>query len=280
MTRPEKFKRLHTSGPGFIMPNVWDVGSAIVLAAEGFPAIATTSSGIAFSLGKQDYNVNRPDLRLSRDETLARARSIVDAVSIPVSCDLEAGFGDRPEEVAETVRLAMEAGLSGGNIEDRNPARAALYDEPLAVERIAAARETIDNARSDFVLTARCDAILHCRDGIESAVRRSNLYRAAGADCLFTPGTSDLSVIGRLAAEIEGPLNMVLGLGNADGNAQEWIAAGVQRVSLGGAIARTALGVVRAAARELKTFGTIGFARGQIQQPELNDLFETASAKD
>ena len=257
------------------MPNAWDVGSAIVLASEGFRAIATTSSGIAFSLGKQDYNVNRQYLRLTREETLSRAKSIADAVNIPVNCDLEAGFGDRPEDVAETIRLAIEAGLAGGNIEDRDPSCAALYDETLAAERIVAAKETIEAAGSDFVLTARCDAIIHHSDGIKEAIRRSNLYREAGANCLFTPGTSDMSEIETLAGNISGPLNMVLGLGNADGNAEEWIAAGVRRVSLGGAIARSALGIVREAARELKDRGTISFAERQIQQHDLNQLFES-----
>jgi len=271
ISRTETFHALHTAKGGFIMPNAWDAGSALVLAAAGFPAIGTTSAGIAFSLGKQDYSVDNARLAVSRAEMFTRMREIAAAVRVPVNGDLEAGFGDTPEEVAATVRMAIEAGLAGGNIEDKKPREPALYDETLAAERIAAARQTIDAMKSRFVLTARSDAILF--GGIAAAIRRSNNYRAAGSDCSFTPGVSDMASIKRLANEIDGPLNMVMGLGNANGNAREWLAAGVQRISLGGSIARAALGFVRRAAEELHERGTIGFAEAQIQQAELNALF-------
>ena len=273
MSQAAEFLARHRSGPGFILPNAWDAGSAIVLAAAGFPAIATTSSGIAFSLGRQDYQVDRDSCRVSREAMFGRMKEIVDAVSVPVSGDLEAGYGDSPDAVADTIRSAIEIGLAGGNIEDRIPGMDALYDESLAVERIQAARETINASKRPFVLTARSDAILHEVDGIQAAIHRSNLYRRAGADCLFTPGVSDLSNVTRLAREIDGPLNMVLGLGTNVGNAKEWIAAGVRRVSLGGSIARSALGLVQCAARELLDNGTIGFAEQQLPQSALNTLF-------
>jgi 2-methylisocitrate lyase-like PEP mutase family enzyme len=269
----ETFHALHAARPGFVMPNAWDPGSALVLAAAGFAAIGTTSAGIAFSLGRQDYAVDSTGLGVSREEMFAAMGRIAQAVRVPVNGDLEAGYGDRPEEVAATVRLAIEAGLAGGNIEDKKPFAPELYDETLASERIAAARETIDAAKSAFVLTARSDAILWSKEGMAAAIRRSNRYRAAGADCSFTPGVSDLASIARLANEIEGPLNMVMGLGNADGNTREWLAAGVRRISLGGSIARSVLAFVSRAAAELHDRGTISFARDQLPQATLNALF-------
>ena len=271
----QAFKRLH-AGAGFIMPNAWDAGSAVILAEQGFAAIATTSAGIAFSLGKPDYSVDNPQFAVARDEMLARIGEIAKAVNVPVNADLEAGYGDSPEAVADTIRLAVAAGASGGNIEDRKPG-GGLYDEALAVERIAAARQAIAAAHSAFVLTARTDAFLvRSADGLKTSMRRANLYRAAGADCLFTPGPVDLGVVGTLAREIEGPLNIVMGLGQASGNAHALIAAGVRRISLGGSIARAALGLVRRAGEELRERGTVTFASEQIAQDNLNATFVRA----
>ncbi len=277
-TAAERFKAMHTAKPGFIMPNAWDAGSAIILAAEGFRAIATTSAGVAFSLGKPDYGAD-PRVAVSCDEMFECMRAMVAAVRVPVNGDLEAGYGDAPEVVAETIRLAVAAGLAGGNIEDRNPTGSGLYDERLAVERIAAARQAIKAARSAFVLTARCDAFLvGSPEALKASIRRANLYRQAGADCLFTPGPISLDVVSTLVHEIDGPLNIVMGLGTSSGNAHDLIAAGVQRISLGGSIARSALGVVRKAARELRDQGTTTYATDQIPQGELNTLFAKSRA--
>jgi 2-methylisocitrate lyase-like PEP mutase family enzyme len=270
------FRNLHASKPGFVMPNAWDAGSALILAAAGFSAIATTSAGIAFSLGLQDYTAESDALSVSRAQMFARMGEIARAVAIPVNGDLEAGYGDSPEAVADTVRLAIDAGLAGGNIEDKIPHAPALYDETLAVERIAAARQAIDAAKSDFVLTARTDAILWSPDGIAGAIRRANKFREAGADCLFAPGVSEIKSIARMAREIDGPLNCVMGLGNAQGTTRDWLDAGVQRISLGGSIARSVFAFVRDAARELNEAGTITFAENQFPQPELNALFARA----
>ncbi|MDZ4869276.1 MAG: isocitrate lyase/phosphoenolpyruvate mutase family protein [Alphaproteobacteria bacterium] len=264
------FRALHESPKGFIMPNAWDAGSAILLAAEGFAAIGTTSAGIAFSLGKQDYRVDHPHSSVSRAEMFARMAEIVAAAGIPVNGDLEAGFGDAPQAVAETIAMAVEAGLAGGNIEDKKPLEHALYDEALAVERIAAAREAAGKDR--FVLTARTDVLLQ-GGTIESAIRRANLFLKAGADCTFVPGPSDAKTVARLVKEIEGPLNVVIGLDSNKANAHDLIAAGVQRISLGGAIARAALGFVRRSARELRDHGTLNFAEGQLAAGELNAAF-------
>lgn len=267
----DAFRALHAAESGFIMPNAWDAGSARMLAAAGFPAIGTTSAGIAFSLGRQDYGAE-PAHRVSRDAMLARIREIAAASPVPVNADLEAGYGDAPEEVAVTIRDAMAAGAAGGNIEDKIPDRSGLYDLSLAVERIQAAREAIDAAGGGFVLTARTDAIV-AAGGLGEAIARANRYREAGADCLFAPGAADPDAIGALVREIDGPVNCVLGLGSNEGNAHAWIERGVQRVSLGGTIARACLGLIRDAATELRAKGSIGFAERQIPQAELNRLF-------
>jgi 2-methylisocitrate lyase-like PEP mutase family enzyme len=231
-SRAAAFAKLHHARPGFVMPNAWDAGSAVVLAAAGFPAIATTSAGIAFSLGKQDYHVSDADLAVSREEMFERMGQIARAVPVPVNGDLEAGFGDEPEQVADTVRRAIEAGLAGGNVEDKRPG-GSLYEESLAVERIAAARAAIDGMGRTFVLTARTDALQgDAPDALAAAIRRASRYREAGADCLFAPGVSHLDTIRTLVREIPGPLNVVMGLGTCEGNSHELLAAGVQRAGI------------------------------------------------
>jgi 2-methylisocitrate lyase-like PEP mutase family enzyme len=267
------FLALHRTKPGFLLPNAWDAGSAILLAAQGFPAIATTSGGIAFSLGRPDYHMGDPRLGVSRDAMFARIREIVAAVRVPVSADLEAGYGDAPEAVADTIRLAIEAGLAGGNVEDHVPGEPRLYDEELAVARIRAARSAIDAKGTGFVLNARTDALLMMPDGLATVIRRANRYREAGADCVFVPGPADMAAVRTLVEEIAAPLNVVSGLGNAVLEPKALLAAGVQRVTTGASIARAALAFVRAAATELRERGTIGFAAQQIPQGELNVLF-------
>jgi 2-methylisocitrate lyase-like PEP mutase family enzyme len=261
------FRDLHAGS--FVMPNAWDAGSAILLADAGFAAIATTSAGIAFSLGTGDHTLPDGAKAVSRDTMLERVDQITDASPVPVNGDLEDGYGARPEDVAETIRLARDAGLAGGNIEDYD--ERSLYDESLAVERIVAAREA---AGRDFVLTARTDGQLVADPTpLADSIRRANLFREAGADCLYVPGVNDLGRIRTLVEEIDGPLNVVLGLGASTLTVQDLFAAGVTRISLGGSIARAALGFVRRAAEELQASGTASFAAGQIPQAELNQLF-------
>jgi 2-methylisocitrate lyase-like PEP mutase family enzyme len=272
----KRFKALHATAEGFVMPNAWDAGSAIILTRAGFSAIATTSAGIAFSFGKPDYDVRDPRLAVTRSEMFDRMREIVDASDVPVNGDLEAGYGDTPEAVAETIRLAIEIGLAGGNIEDKK-AGEGLYDETLAVERIRAAREVIDKLGSDFVLCARTDAFqAFGADGMSVAIRRSNLYREAGTDLSYPPGIADVAKIRTLVREIDGPLNIVIGLGAARMNVRELLDVGVQRISLGGSIARAALGFVARSAQELREQGTIEFAAGQTAQGDLNAMFARA----
>jgi 2-methylisocitrate lyase-like PEP mutase family enzyme len=202
-----------------------------------------------------------------------RIEQITSAVPIPVNGDLEYGYGVAPEAVAETIRMAIDAGLAGGNIEDY--VDGALLEPELASARIEAAREAVEASGGPFVLTARSDALLlpDRRTALAESVRRANLYRLAGADCLYVPGASDRDTVATLVREIDGPLNVVVGLGLASLTVPVLREAGVTRISVGGSIARAALGFIRASARELLDRGTLEFAAGQIPQRELNELF-------
>jgi 2-methylisocitrate lyase-like PEP mutase family enzyme len=265
------FRALHDDGSGFVMPNAWDAGSAVVLAEAGFAAIATTSAGIAFSLGRGDYVVPDGATPVSREQMFDRIRQITAAVDIPVNGDLEDGYGAQPETVAETIRLAIDAGLAGGNIEDCDGG--VLYEGALAVDRIVAARAAIDASGTRFVLTARTDGLLLGAQTPAETIRRANRLREAGADCLYLPGPNDLTTITTIVRELNGPLNVVMGLGSSVLTVAGLRAAGVTRISLGGTIARAALGFVRRSARELIERGTLDFADGQISHPELTALF-------
>ncbi|TDD59858.1 isocitrate lyase/phosphoenolpyruvate mutase family protein [Kribbella antibiotica] len=263
------FRALHEAPTGFVMPNAWDAGSAVLLAAAGFSAIATTSAGIAFSLAKGDHTLPDGAPSVSRDDMFERMEQIAAAVAVPVSGDLEDGYGAAPARVAETITLARAAGLAGGNIEDYDGHD--LYDVELAVDRIVAAREA---AGPDFVLTARTDGqLLRTPTSLADSIDRANRFRAAGADCLYVPGVNDLDTISTIVREVDGPVNVVIGLGSSTLTVPDLLAAGVQRISLGGSIARAALGFIRRSAEELATHGTIGFAKDQIPQGELNELF-------
>jgi 2-methylisocitrate lyase-like PEP mutase family enzyme len=271
-----RFLSLHAAPKGFILPNAWDAGGAAVLAAQGFPAIATTSAGIAFSMGQADYQVADLSRAVTRDRMFERIAEIVAAVDLPVSADLEAGYGDSPEAVAATVTEAIACGLAGANIEDRNPSTGDLYDPGLAKERIAAAVSAVGASGRPFVLTARCDAGL-VGGTVEEAILRLRSYQIAGAGCLYAPGFSDLASAEFLINELDAPLNFVAGLG-ASASPRDLIGLGARRVSLGGSIARAALALVRSAAEELRDQGTIDFAAGQLRQAELNSIYSAARA--
>ncbi|MEW6708073.1 MAG: isocitrate lyase/phosphoenolpyruvate mutase family protein [Pseudomonadota bacterium] len=272
------FLELHRAERGFLMPNAWDAGSAVVLAGEGFPAIGTTSAGIAFSLAKPDYEVRHAQLAVSRGEMLDAVRRIAQAVAVPVNADLESGYGDTPDEVGHTVRLAIEAGAAGCNLEDVDRRTGALFHEREAAQRIAAARAAIGASGLAFVLNARTDSALrHGEEGLRTAIERGNRYLEAGADCVFVPGITEVSQARLLAREIQGPVNLVVGLNESGSSAHALLEAGIRRVSVGGSIARAALGLVRRSARELLERGSVSYAAGQIAQAELNALFERAA---
>lgn len=274
--KAERFLDMHQTGGCFLMPNAWDAGSAKMLVSCGFDAVGTTSAGIAFSLGRPDNVFCSPGARLDRDEMLREVAGIVDAVAVPVNADLEGGFGDAPEDVAETIERTIELGAVGGNIEDYTGRESQpLYDRDLAVERIAAARQAIDASGVPFVLVARTDRLnIGKPGGLGEAIERSNLYREAGADCLFAPGASDMRSVSTLVREVQGPINVVMGLSGSDITFSQLRDAGVRRVSIGGSLARSLYYRMREAAREMLQEGTFSFAEHQIPQAELNGIFE------
>lgn len=268
--KARRFRDLHRAPGTFVMPNAWDAGSARLLAAAGgggFPALATTSAGIAFAMGLPDY-----EDRVPRAVMLEACAAIAAAVDLPVSGDLEAGYGATPEEVAETMGLAMEAGLAGGSLEDHLAGGVHdLYDVEAAVERVAAARAAIDASDVPFVLTARAECYLTGHpEPFEDSVRRLNRYREAGADCLYAPGLKTAEEIGRQVRAVDGPVNVVVGLAGAALSVGELAALGVKRISVGGSVARASLAVVKRAAEEMAGPGTFGYAADAIPDGEMN----------
>ena len=264
--RHQRFVDLH-AGPGaFVMPNPWNAGSARLLASVGFAALATTSAGLAFATGVRDGTG-----ALDRDAILANAAEIVAATSLPVSADLEGGFGPAPEACAETIRAAAAVGLVGGSIEDAtgDPARP-LYDHGQACERIAAAVEAA--ARLPFVLTARTEGFLHGRPDLDVAIERLQAFERLGAHVLYAPGLPSLEAIREVCAAVTRPVNVVMGLRPEVWSVDELADAGVRRISVGGSLARTALGAVLAAAREMPEAGTFTQAAGSIAGGEVGRL--------
>lgn len=252
------------------MPNAWDPGSACILAASGFQCLATTSAGIAYSLGQPDF-----EGCVSRSQMMERIHLIATAVTLPVSADLEAGFGAAPEDVAETIRLVIQAGVVGGNIEDLSgDPHTPLLGLELAADRIRAAREAAERSGITFTLTARTDCYLaNVPTPFAEAVRRANRFREMGADCLFIPGVKDAQTIAALVREIDGPINVVMGLTGSAFTVPELNSLGVRRISIGGSLARSTLGLVRRAAQEMREQGSFSFAEQQIPDAELCDFF-------
>jgi 2-methylisocitrate lyase-like PEP mutase family enzyme len=257
-----------------VIPNPWDAGSARVLAALGFEALATTSAGLAFALGRRDA-----EGLLSRDETLANAAAIVQASDLPVSADLEDGFGPRPEDVAETVRQAASIGLVGCSIEDTtaDPARP-IHDFGLSVERIAAAVEAARGLPFPFTLTARAENFLFGRPDLDDTISRLCAFEAAGADVLYAPGLPDLDAIRAVCGAVSRPVNVVVGLAGKRYSVAELAGAGVKRISLGSTLARSALGALAAAAREIRDHGTFEFAENAMPFSEANALMKPGNS--
>ncbi len=264
------FKALHEAGDIFVMPNAWNAGSACILEAAGFSAVGTTSAGIAFNLGLPDYVGE-----LTRDTALEETSRICDAIDIPVSADAENGYGHEPGKVAETIRKVAEAGAVGANIEDYSASYGkGLYNLDLSIERIRAARTAADALDFTFTLTARAECYLVDHPNpFEESVNRANAYREAGADCLFVPGISDLETIALLVREVDGPINVVMGLSGKPMSVKQLADQGVTRVSIGGSLARAALGLVRRSAEEIHQHGTFNYAQLQIPDSELCDFF-------
>jgi 2-methylisocitrate lyase-like PEP mutase family enzyme len=228
----------------------------------GFEALATTSAGYAFAAGRRDSAAS-----LTRDEILQNARSIVDATHLPVSADLEDGFGRSPEVCAETIRLASDIGLVGGALEDATgDPNDPIYDFSLAVERVAAAAKTAHDC--DFVLTARSENFLHGRPDLDDTIRRLQAFAEAGADILYAPGLPDLEAIRKVCASVSKPVNVVMGLKGPTFSVEELAAVGVKRISVGGSLARAALGAFVRAALEVKEKGTFTYAADALPHAE------------
>lgn len=251
--KARQFQSLH-QGPGaFVIANPWDAGSARVLAGLGFAALATSSGASAGVLGRRDG-------RVTREEALAQARGIVAATDLPVSADLEKGFGDTPADVAQTILLAAQAGLVGGSIEDAtgDPARP-LYDMGLAVERVAAAVQAARSLPFAFTLTARCENFLRGNPDLDDTIRRLQAFEKAGADVLFAPALPDLDAVRAVCAAVSKPVNFMVGIVGKSFSVAELEAAGVRRISLANSLYRAAMAGVIAAGREVREQGTFGY---------------------
>ena len=273
--RAQVFRALHERPGIFAIPNPWDAGSARVLAGFGFEALATTSAGLAFSLGRPDG-----EGVVDRDETLANARAIVEATPLPVSADLENGFGDAPQTCAETIRLAANAGLVGGSIEDATGrAEDPIYPFALALERVRAAVAAARALPFPFTLTARAENFLHGIADLKDTLRRLEAFADAGADVLFAPGLpgrTEIEAVVRAVAPR--PVNAIMGRAGASLSLAELEAIGVRRVSVGSALARAAYGAFLRAAREIRHEGTFGFADDATPFAELNAMFRRSRA--
>lgn len=267
--KAKRFRKLHERDGIFVMPNPWDAGTARILAAHDFEALATTSAGLAFSLGRPDS-----EWLVSRDEAIAHVKSIVEATDLPVSADLESGFGDTPEDVAETIRQAMDVGLAGASIEDasNNPDEP-LYNTTLATERIQAAREAIDAAQSPFVLTARAECFLvGYHDPLENSIRRIRAYEKAGADVVYVPGLVKSIDIHAVTHAVQVPVNVLAGIGAKPLTVEKLENLGVKRISLGSVLSRAAMGAFLRAAQQIQDHGTFDFANDAVAFEALTEL--------
>jgi 2-methylisocitrate lyase-like PEP mutase family enzyme len=261
------FRALHQGPEAFIIPNPWDIGSARLLAHLGFEALATTSAGHAFSLGQQDGTIDR-------EQVLQHVETLVAATDLPVSADLENGFGDAPETVAETIRLAAATGLVGGSIEDATGHDdAPIYDIGLATERIRAAAEAARALPYPFTLTARCENFLHGRPDLADTIRRLQAYQEAGADVLFAPGLKTPEDIAAVVRAVDRPVNVVMGLQGMLMSRAELSELGVRRISVGGALARAAYGALLRAGREMRETGRFEFANEAVSFKDISAIF-------
>lgn len=269
LTQQEKalrFRALHEQPGTFIIPNPWDALSARLLAGLGFQALATSSAAAAAVLGRRDGKV-------TRDQALAQARIIVEAVDLPVSGDLEKGFGESPEIVAETVRMAAAAGLVGCTIEDSTGnADHPLFDFSLAVERIAAAVEAARGLSFPFMLTARAHAFLYASPSLDETIRRLQAFEKAGADVLFAPGLPDLESVRKVCSAVSKPFNFMVGIKGKSFSVAGLAAAGVRRISLATSLYRAAMSGLVEAAREAKDSGQFSFLEKSMSTLELNEL--------
>jgi 2-methylisocitrate lyase-like PEP mutase family enzyme len=270
-TQAEKgsiFRALHARDKAFIIPNPWDVGTAKMLEKLGFEALATTSAGYAFSVGRRDNTVGR-------EMMMAHVTAIASATDLPVSADLENGFGDEPETAAETIRLAANTGLVGGSIEDSTGRPGdPIYEHELAVDRVRAAAEAAHSLPFTFTLTARAENFLVGRPDLNDTIKRLQAYQEAGADVLYAPGLTSKDDIAAVVKSVDRPVNVVMGLQGVQLGLAELSEIGVKRISVGSALSRAALGAFLRAAREMREFGTFTFADEAVSYREVSGFFD------
>ena len=270
-TQAEKaiaFRALHERDIAFIIPNPWDIGTARLLAQIGFEALATTSAGYAFSVGQQD-------LTIGREQMIAHVAEIVAATDLPVSADLENGFGDDPNTVAETIRLAAATGLVGASIEDAtNRSEDPIYDIGRAIERVRAAAEVARTLPFPFMLTARAENYLVGRPDLKDTIKRLQAYQEAGADVLYAPGLRMKDDITAVVGSVDQPVNVIMGLGGVQLSLAELSDMGVKRVSVGSALSRAALGAFLRAAREMREHGTFNFVDEAVSYRDISAMFK------
>ena len=277
VTQAEKgrtFRALHEGDGAFIIPNPWDIGSARLLAHFGFEALASTSMGYAFSVGRCDNTI-------SREETMAYAAAIVSATDLPVNADLENGFGDTPEIVAETINLSAAAGIVGGSIEDATGrAEEPIYEREHAVDRVRAAVEAARALPFTFTLTARAENYLHGRPDLKDTIKRLQAYEEVGADALYAPGLTSKEDIVAVVSSVHRPVNVVMGLQGVQLSLAELTVIGVKRVSVGSALCRAGYGALLRAGREMREQGTFTFAAQAASPREINAIFAMARPTD
>ena len=270
LTQAEKgaaFAELHKRAGTFVIPNPWDVGSARLLAHLGFEALATSSAGYAFSIGK-------PDNAVGREAMLAHAAAVAAATDLPVSIDLENGFGDAPEVVAETIRLAAATGAVGGSIEDATGrADDPLYERAFAIDRIKAAAEVVRNLPFPFMLTARAENYLAGNPDLKATIERLQMYQEAGADVLYAPGLTRKDDIATLISSVDRPVNVLMGLKGVKLTVDDVSALGAKRISVGSGLARCALGAFLRAASDIREHGSFAFAEDGIDYRTINSMF-------
>jgi 2-methylisocitrate lyase-like PEP mutase family enzyme len=266
--RADRFRALHEGPRAFLIANAWDAGSARILAGLGFQALATSSGASAGVLGKRDGQV-------TREEALAHARAIVEATDLPVSADLEKGFGDAPAAAAETIRLAGEVGLVGGSIEDATGDRdKPLYDVGHATERVAAAVQAARGLPFAFTLTARAENFLRGNPSLDDTIARLQAFERAGADVLMAPGLPDLAAVRAVCAAVSKPVNFMAGIRGKSFTVADLQAAGVRRISLATSLYRMAMTGVVEAAQEVKEKGTFGYLDRALNTPDLNAFMQ------
>jgi 2-methylisocitrate lyase-like PEP mutase family enzyme len=261
------FRKLHEREGAFVIPNPWDVGTARILAHMGFEALATTSAGYAFSAGKRDNTVGR-------EEMMAHLRALSAATDLPVSADLENGYGSTLKDIVETYRMAAEAGVVGASIEDTSGrVEDPILDSAIAAERVRAAAETAHSLSFEFTLTARAENYLHGRKDLKDTIKRLQAYQEAGADVLYAPGLTTREEIAAVVSSVDRPVNVLMGLSGVQMSVAELSELDVKRISVGSAFCRAAMGAFVRAVKEVKEKGTFAFAEEAIGYADISAMF-------